>query len=79
MPKCTDPFTKHSMAKITKTITETWYDNGGYTYTQNGVITYIKYNTGDVVYLDDDGKVWSIATHDGLSFTYDTPRMPRGD
>ncbi len=73
------------MSDITKTITETWYKSGGYSLTVNGIMTYIKYNTGDEVYLDEAGKVWSVSTHDGLQYTYHypswmtlTPRVPKG-
>ena len=73
------------MAEITKTITENWYDNGGHTITVDGLMTYIKYNSGDEIWLDEAGKVWSIHTHDGLRFTFHypawfnlTPRVPKG-
>ena len=58
------------MVGILKTVTETWYDNGAYSYSLNGVITFIKYNTGDKVYFNKNGKVKAIDTHDDLHFTY---------
>ena len=64
------------MTKITKTITETWYDSGGYIISLNGMITCIKYNTGDTIYLDESHQVWSIYTHDGVGYTYHNPFRP---
>lgn len=57
----------------TKTITETTYDNGAQEVAVNGLVTFIRYSNGDQVYFDEAGKVWSIETYNGLSFTYHYP------
>lgn len=44
------------------------YPSEGEAWYEHGKIRFIVYNTGDVVYFDEDGMVETVTTHDGLVF-----------
>jgi hypothetical protein len=69
-------------AKVSSSITNIWYENGGSARIMDGRISFIKYNTGDKIWLTFNSgkyKVVRVQTHDGHEWSdaklidYDNP------
>lgn len=61
------------MINIIRTTVSREYSHGALQVSIDGFVRYIKYNTGDQVWFDINGKVIRINTHDGLDKQYEQP------